>query len=94
MFCANSLPNIREHLSFRETDMIKQLELFLPEQWPQLDENDKKAVIDSIRDVFKLEYRKYLSVFYLGRDPSLTDTIFKAIDDGKTICILSGHCIK
>ncbi|CAF4182954.1 unnamed protein product, partial [Rotaria sordida] len=66
-----------------EKDVKEQLESVFHEHWSKLEqdkEKDENSIIEAIRDLFKPEYRKYLSVFYLERDPSLTDIIFKAVD--------------
>lgn len=95
-FCTNSLLTFLQFVLFRKEDIKKQLELFFREQWLEIEKDNKKAeneIIDSIIELFKLEYRQFLHVFHLERDPSLTDIIFKAVDAGKFSCIISTHSL-
>ncbi|CAF4184066.1 unnamed protein product, partial [Rotaria sp. Silwood2] len=71
----------------KENDVKEQLESAFHEHWSKLKkdkEKDAMDIIDSIRKLFEPEQREHLSVFYLERDPSLTDTIFKAVDTAQT----------
>ncbi len=53
----------------------------------------REQFIESIINLFEPRCRKYLSVFDIERDPSLTDIIFKAVDSGKTIRISSAPIV-
>ncbi|CAF1301627.1 unnamed protein product [Rotaria sordida] len=77
------LENSNEETIPEEKDVKEQLESVFHEHWSKIEENKENVrndIIETIRELFKQEYRKYLSVFYLEHDPSLTDTIFKAVD--------------
>ncbi|CAF1001217.1 unnamed protein product [Rotaria sordida] len=77
------LENSNEETIPEEKDVKEQLESVFHEHWSKIEENKENVrndIIKTIRELFKQEYRKYLSVFYLEHDPSLTDTIFKAVD--------------
>ncbi|CAF1493524.1 unnamed protein product [Adineta ricciae] len=77
-----------------ESDVIKLLDQFCYKQWLGYDENasnineaeirkrkkDKSDIVAGIIRLFRSDYRKYLSLFDLERDSSLTDSIFKAVD--------------
>jgi hypothetical protein len=94
IFCSNCSLSVRQHLPFRENDIKQQLQLSFSEIWLRCEEEDATEVIRSILEVLKPEYRKYLSVFDFKHNPSLTNTIFKAMEAGKTICISFAHSIK
>lgn len=68
--------------SYCRKDEVKQQLKLWPTLWPST-EKGQDEFIDGIEEVFKLEYRRYLSVFQLGRDTSLTNTIFRAVFDSK-----------
>ncbi|CAF1336004.1 unnamed protein product [Rotaria sordida] len=77
------LENSNEETIPEEKDVKEQLESVFHEHWSKIEENKENVrndIINTIRELFKQEYRKYLSVFYLEHDRSLTDTIFKAVD--------------
>lgn len=63
--------------------MKQQLKLY-PELWPTTD-NDQKDIVEKIEEIFERKYRRYLSVFQLGRDTSLTNAIFRAVFDSKNV---------
>ena len=44
---------------------------------------EPNAMIEKIKEIFQKEHRRYLSVFRLGQDTSLTNTIFRAVFDSK-----------
>jgi hypothetical protein len=55
-----------------------------PALWPSKKE-DQEEIVKNIKDVLGLKYRRYLSMFQLGRDANLTNTIFRAVFDRKNI---------
>ena len=62
----------------------------------QLEPSEEKRRDETVGNIIKLFDKnclKYISVFRLDRDPSLTDIIFKALDSGKVLCILSKHIV-
>ncbi|CAF3609712.1 unnamed protein product [Rotaria sp. Silwood1] len=73
------LENSSNEIIPEENDVNEQLESVFHEHWSKR-EKDKDSIIKTIRELFEPACRKYLSVFYLERDPSLTDIIFKAVD--------------
>ena len=87
-----------QHPSFSENEVKAQIKAAFQEHRYEVDKEKKddatgEETIAAIRDLFQPMYRKYLNVFVLERDPSLTDTIFKAIDAGNTHCVSSSHLI-
>ena len=40
-------------------------------------------MIEAIQEIFQQKYRRYLSVFRLAQDASLTNTIFRAVFNSK-----------
>jgi hypothetical protein len=64
-----------------------QLALFFPE-FESLGKRIKDSFISTIHEVLQMKYRKYLSIFKLERDTSLTDMIFNAVHKGTTICLI------
>jgi len=46
--------------------------------WPRI-KTDKESIRMGIERVLDLQFRMYLSVFRLGQDASLTNTIFRAV---------------
>ena len=87
-----------QDLSFSENDVKVQIKAAFQEHRSETDEEKKDDAMEgetiaAIRELFQPAYRKYLNVFVLERDPSLTDTIFKAIDAGNSYCISSSHPI-
>jgi hypothetical protein len=64
---------------FRKNEVEQQLKLF-----PALclsNSEDQKKLVDGIKTVLELKHRRYLSIFQLGHDVSLTNTIFRAVFD-------------
>jgi len=76
-----------------ETDIKRQIEAFVSEESFKSPE-EKGQIIGRIQTMFKPEYRKFLSVFHLERDSSLTGVIFQALEAGKVICTSCIHSIK
>ena len=50
--------------------------------WPSTLKQQEK-MIEKIEDIFQLKYRRYLSMFRLRQDTSLTNTIFRAVFNSK-----------
>jgi hypothetical protein len=71
------------YFHFRENEVEQQLKL-CPVLCPSTNE-DRKEIIKNIKEVLDLKNRPYLSMFQLGRDISLTNTIFRAVFDRKNI---------
>ena len=71
------------HSACCRKDEVKQELKLCSTLWPAT-EKDQIALVDRIEEVFALKYRRYLSVFQLGRDTSLTNTIFRAVFDSKS----------
>ena len=62
---------------FREDKINQQLNLDSA-LWPQTG-RERDDLVTSIARILEKQYRRYLSVFRLGSDTSLTNTIFRAI---------------
>ncbi len=68
---------------FRQNEVEQQLTLY-PALCPST-EKEREDFVKTIKEVFELKYRPYLSMFQLGRDTNLTNTIFRAVFDCKNI---------
>lgn len=66
---------------FREDEVKQQLRLHHVLLSPT--EQEENEMIERIQEIFQQKYRRYLSVFRLGQDTSLTNTIFRAILNSK-----------
>jgi hypothetical protein len=68
---------------FRRDKIEQQLDLYIT-SWPQI-KDEKQKIITEIEYVLDQKFRPYLSVFRLGEDASLTNTIFRAVLRSKNI---------
>lgn len=69
----------------RDADIEQRIALFFSERERKFDDDRRRRIIASIKEVLRIEHRIYLNIFKLERDTSLTDTIIKALEKGRTI---------
>ena len=69
------------YLCLRKDEVRQQLRL-CHALWPPAEE-EPIDTIERIEEIFQRKYRRYLNVFRLGQDTSLTNTIFRAVFDSK-----------
>lgn len=70
----------------RRDEIIKELKL-CKRLWPE-GESEPTNIVQSIEKILDVKYRRYLSIFELGQDVDLTNTIFQTVFDSKNIRIL------